>query len=103
MLGLDFVLNSTNGKLVSGGNGISFSGVSTDSRNITSGEIFFALKGENYDGHEYVEEAIKKARAARSSKRTPSRMKPGNYLSVSLPHSGRSATSLRSGERAFLN
>jgi UDP-N-acetylmuramoyl-tripeptide--D-alanyl-D-alanine ligase len=60
MLGLDFVLNSTSGKLVSGGNGISFSGVSTDSRNISSGEIFFALKGENYDGHEYVDEAIKK-------------------------------------------
>lgn len=60
MLGLDFVLNSTNGKLVSGGNGITFSGVSTDSRNLSPGEIFFALKGENYDGHEYVDEAIKK-------------------------------------------
>jgi len=60
MLGLDFVLNSTNGKLVSGGNGVSFSGVSTDSRNISPGEIFFALRGENYDGHEYVDEAIKK-------------------------------------------
>ncbi|HVY55010.1 MAG TPA: Mur ligase family protein, partial [Thermodesulfobacteriota bacterium] len=60
MLGLDFVLNSTKGKLVSGGSGVSFSGVSTDSRNISSGEIFFALRGENFDGHEYVDEAIKK-------------------------------------------
>jgi len=60
MLGLDFVLNSTGGKLVSGRSPGGFSGVSTDSRNISAGEIFFALKGDNYDGHEYIDEAIKK-------------------------------------------
>lgn len=60
MLGLDFVLNSTGGKLVSGRSRGGFSGVSTDSRNISAGEIFFALKGDNYDGHEYIDEAIKK-------------------------------------------
>ncbi len=60
MLGLDFILNSTKGKLVSGRGRSGFSGVSTDSRNISSGEIFFALKGDNYDGHEYVDEALKK-------------------------------------------
>ena len=60
MLGLDFVLNSTKGKLVSGRKQGGFSGVSTDSRNISAGEIFFALKGDNYDGHEYVNEALKK-------------------------------------------
>lgn len=63
MLGLDFVLNSTSGKLVSGGSGITFSGVSTDSRNVSPGEIFFALRGENFDGHEYVDEAMKKGAA----------------------------------------
>jgi UDP-N-acetylmuramoyl-tripeptide--D-alanyl-D-alanine ligase len=60
MLGLDFVLNSTKGKLVSGRAHGHFSGVSTDSRNISDGEIFFALKGDNHDGHEYVDEALKK-------------------------------------------
>ena len=31
-----------------------FTGVSTDSRSIMRGELFVALKGENFDGHAYV-------------------------------------------------
>ena len=34
-----------------------FVGVSTDSRNIGAGELFVALKGDHFDGHEYVEKA----------------------------------------------
>ena len=30
----------------------SCAGVTTDSRNIKGGEMFFALKGENFDGNE---------------------------------------------------
>ena len=33
-------------------------GVSTDSRNIRSGEIFVALVGENFDGHNFVATAV---------------------------------------------
>ncbi|MDH5301917.1 MAG: UDP-N-acetylmuramoyl-tripeptide--D-alanyl-D-alanine ligase [Gammaproteobacteria bacterium] len=32
----------------------SFSGVSTDTRTIQSGDLFVALKGPNFDGHDYV-------------------------------------------------
>ena len=28
--------------------------VATDSRKISGGELFFALKGENFDGNEYA-------------------------------------------------
>lgn len=35
-------------------------GISTDSRNIKPGEVFYALKGENFDGHQYVSTAIEK-------------------------------------------
>lgn len=34
------------------------SGVATDSRKITGGELFFALAGENFDGNEYAEKAL---------------------------------------------
>lgn len=34
--------------------------VSTDTRNIKEGDIFFALKGENFDANAYVDEAIEK-------------------------------------------
>jgi UDP-N-acetylmuramoyl-tripeptide--D-alanyl-D-alanine ligase len=35
-------------------------GVSIDSRNIQEGELFVALKGERFDGHDFVPDAIKK-------------------------------------------
>ncbi len=34
--------------------------ISTDSRNIVPGSIFFALKGENFDGNKYAQDAINK-------------------------------------------
>ena len=36
-----------------------FYSVSTDSRNIKDNSIFFALKGDNFDGHDYVEDVLK--------------------------------------------
>ena len=36
------------------------SGVSIDSRSIKEGELFVALKGDRFDGHEFVPDAIKK-------------------------------------------
>jgi len=35
-----------------------FTGVSTDSRTIKAGECFFAIAGENFDGHDYVCDAF---------------------------------------------
>ncbi len=32
--------------------------ISTDSRNIKAGDVFFALKGENFDGNAYVRKAL---------------------------------------------
>jgi UDP-N-acetylmuramoyl-tripeptide--D-alanyl-D-alanine ligase len=34
-------------------------GVSTDSRTLKPGQIFFALKGEHHDGHRYIQQAAK--------------------------------------------
>ncbi len=35
-------------------------GVSIDSRTIQKGDLFIAIKGENFDGHKFVKDAIKK-------------------------------------------
>lgn len=37
---------------------LSTGGVTTDSRTIKGGEMFFALKGENFDGNEYAQNAL---------------------------------------------
>lgn len=34
--------------------------ISTDSRSINDNSLFFALKGENFDGHDYVEKILRK-------------------------------------------
>ena len=44
------------------GQDIAFSRVSTDSRKIVPGDLFIALRGENFDGHDFI--AAAKARGA---------------------------------------
>lgn len=39
------------------GPNISFTGVSTDTRTIRRGDLFVALQGPNFDGHEFIQEA----------------------------------------------
>ncbi len=41
-----------------------FSGVSTDSRNVTPGQLFVALSGPNFDGHDYIAAAAAAGAAA---------------------------------------
>ena len=43
---------------------IYFEGVTTDSRKITSGELFIAIKGEIFNGEDFAAEALKKGAAA---------------------------------------
>ncbi len=47
-----------------------FTGVSIDTRSLTEGALYFALKGDRFDGHDYVEEAFKKGAAACVVKRS---------------------------------
>jgi UDP-N-acetylmuramoyl-tripeptide--D-alanyl-D-alanine ligase len=44
--------------------GHAFTGVSTDSRSIAAGELFVALKGERFDGHDYVRRVLGHGAAA---------------------------------------
>lgn len=54
-----------------------FSGISTDSRTIKKGELFIALEGQNFDGHNFITEAFHKgARGAVVAKKTLFREDP---------------------------
>src|SRR6058998_3270614 len=44
--------------------GKKIAGVSTDSRTIKPGEVFFSLRGANFDGHAFVAEVYAKGAAA---------------------------------------
>ncbi len=58
MMDLNFILSATNGRFLCGKRESVFMGVSTDTRKITKDEIFFALKGDNYDGQDFIKEAF---------------------------------------------
>lgn len=57
------ILNAVNGRLIYGNGDVFINGISTDSRTAKQGELFFALKGPNFDGHRFVDEALKKGAA----------------------------------------
>lgn len=58
------VLRATSSTLVGRGVPGPFRGVATDSREDLSGKIFVALRGENFDGHAYLEQAVAKGAKA---------------------------------------
>ena len=60
MMTLKEILQATGGKLICGNPNLRIRGISTDTRTIQRGEIFIALKGNNFDGHNFIKGAIKK-------------------------------------------
>ena len=51
------IVQATGGKVLCGKQE-AFSGLSIDSRSIRSGELFVALRGERFDGHDFVRDAL---------------------------------------------
>ncbi|MDR7865856.1 MAG: UDP-N-acetylmuramoyl-tripeptide--D-alanyl-D-alanine ligase [Sporomusaceae bacterium] len=52
------VLEATGGSLAGAAHRSAFNGVSTDTRTIKRGNLFVALKGENFDGHDFLLRAV---------------------------------------------
>ena len=55
------ILQATQGKLLQGNPGVKLGRVSTDSRTLQSGDIFIAIKGDNFDGHDFIKEVAPNA------------------------------------------
>lgn len=63
MLTIEEILKATGGRLHSGEGKQPVSGVSIDSRTIKEGDLFFAIKGDKFDGHDFLNDVIKKGTA----------------------------------------
>ncbi|MBN2073378.1 MAG: UDP-N-acetylmuramoyl-tripeptide--D-alanyl-D-alanine ligase [Actinobacteria bacterium] len=59
-ISMDKLTGWTSSRLVSGTPGIGECRFSTDSRTIRPGDFFIPLRGENFDGHDYIPDAIRK-------------------------------------------
>ncbi|MCK6556546.1 UDP-N-acetylmuramoyl-tripeptide--D-alanyl-D-alanine ligase [Candidatus Binatia bacterium] len=60
-----------------------FAAVSTDSRHVSPGQLFFALRGPQHDGHDFVNQAFVAGAAAAVVERMPPAAPPGRLLVVS--------------------
>ncbi|MBK9294578.1 MAG: UDP-N-acetylmuramoyl-tripeptide--D-alanyl-D-alanine ligase [Oligoflexia bacterium] len=60
---LQDLVNSTNGQLIQAGT-LSLNGVAHDTRKNLKDKIFFALKGDNFDAHKFLDQAEKLGAAA---------------------------------------
>jgi UDP-N-acetylmuramoyl-tripeptide--D-alanyl-D-alanine ligase len=62
--------------------GLTPNGVCTDSRRVQPGDLFFALRGENHDGHDYVAAALAAGALAAVVARRPEEVPPEAPLIV---------------------
>jgi UDP-N-acetylmuramoyl-tripeptide--D-alanyl-D-alanine ligase len=53
------ITSAVNGRLLQGNTELEITNVCTDTRKLTAGDLFLALRGENFDGHDYVQQAVK--------------------------------------------
>jgi UDP-N-acetylmuramoyl-tripeptide--D-alanyl-D-alanine ligase len=58
VLKIEDIIAATDGKFI-GRNAHAFTGVSIDSRSIQRGELFIALRGERFDGHDFLQDALR--------------------------------------------
>ena len=63
LLDMEEILGATGGRLLQSG-AVHFTGVSTDSRAIGGGELFVALKGDRYDGNDFLAASLERASGA---------------------------------------
>ncbi len=76
-------------------------GVSIDSRTLKRGDLFFALKGPNFDGHAYVEPALKAgACAAVVAETWRGRTAAGRFLIVADPEKALGALAKAARQRS---
>lgn len=66
----DFI-NATKGKFIFGNPRQKITNISTDTRKLNPGDVFIALKGKNFDGHQFIYKAIEKGATGIVCERIP--------------------------------
>jgi UDP-N-acetylmuramoyl-tripeptide--D-alanyl-D-alanine ligase len=77
------ILSAVQGEMISGADRAVFTGLSTDSRAVKEGELFWALRGERFDGHDFVKDAANKgAKGVVIERGRPCHIPAGKHLVV---------------------
>jgi len=87
-LSAEEILKATGGAPLRGGPCWSCSGISTDTRTLAAGDLFIALAGENFDGHDYLAKAAERGAAGlliRADAAKKLAMAPGELPVIAVP------------------
>jgi UDP-N-acetylmuramoyl-tripeptide--D-alanyl-D-alanine ligase len=81
-MSLGEVEEATNGRLLSGPQNVVFDRLFTDSRLVTSGGLFVALRGEQEDGHKYLAQAAERGAAGLLCEQAPQAIEGPSIIQV---------------------
>ncbi len=98
------ILKWTGGKLLRGRRSSTVRGISIDSRTIRAGELFLALAGKNYDGHDFIPSSLER-KAAGLILRDRSRVSLpllGKGVMIQVPDPEAALVALARGSRSTL-
>jgi UDP-N-acetylmuramoyl-tripeptide--D-alanyl-D-alanine ligase len=84
-LSLHKIAEFAQGSLTADDPGQTVSRVSTDSRTIQAGDLFVPLRGENFDGHKFVEQAIERSAAGAMVEESWKGTAPKTFALIRVP------------------
>src|SRR5204863_9224376 len=73
------------GTIASGNRDATVSRVSTDSRTLQPGDLFVPLRGENFDGHKFIEQAVDRGALGAMVEETWKGATPKNFALIRVP------------------
>jgi UDP-N-acetylmuramoyl-tripeptide--D-alanyl-D-alanine ligase len=99
---LSQVAQWTGGRLLAGGAGAKITSICTDSRSLRAGDLFVAMRGENFDGHTFVPEAAKLGGIGAVVEKVPIDL-PSSFGIIEVLDTLRALQSLSANYRASLS
>jgi UDP-N-acetylmuramoyl-tripeptide--D-alanyl-D-alanine ligase len=99
---LEHIVQWSGGRLVAGSPTIGVSAICTDSRTLKAGEFFLALRGENFDAHEFLPEAAVRCATGVIAERIPEGLPPG-FAVVQVSDSLRALQQIAGGYRRSMS
>jgi len=84
-LSLQQIAEFAQGSIAAGDATLIISKVSTDSRTLQSGDLFVPLRGENFDGHRFIEQAAERGAAGAMVEESWKGSTPKNFALIRVP------------------
>ncbi|MGH7846623.1 MAG: UDP-N-acetylmuramoyl-tripeptide--D-alanyl-D-alanine ligase [Candidatus Binatia bacterium] len=78
------ILTATGGRLLQEGASAAFGEVVTDSRAVTQGSVFVALKGERFDAHDFLPDAVRRGACCLVVHKQPRPRVPGHVAVITV-------------------